>query len=556
MTTTATEMGVPPSAGGRAVDRLAGRVFGLPPASTDYTVARGIRIPMRDGVELAADLYRPTTGTSAGTLLVRGPYGRMLQMAVPFARIFAARGYHALFVSVRGTYGSGGAFDPMVHESDDGHDVVAWMRDQPWFTGSFATLGASYLGFTQWTLLMDPPPEMACAVVSVAPHDFGRYVWGTGSFRLDFLGWSHMVAHQEDGGVVGGMLNQARAERRNAKAMAGLPLVDAGGAFGDGRAPWYRDWVGRSDLNDPFWRPMDASAALDRAQLPILLLSGWQDLFLEQTIEQYHHLRDRGLDVAMTVGPWSHVAVGAGAARVNGAETFDWLEEHLARRATRKRPEPVHICVTGVDEWRYLPSWPPPTAPHTLYLHPHRDLAADPPPADAPASSFVFDPAEPTPSVGGPMLALRCIKDDTALAGRADVAAFTTPVLSQDLEVLGAPVLELVHDSDSPHADLFARISQVGPDGRSHNVTEGFVRLDPARDRSAVVRLELRPMAHRFVAGTRLRLIVAGGSHPQFARNLGTGDDPGTGTELRPVRHTIHHGEGGFSRLVLPVSVA
>ena len=292
---------------------------------------RGVRIPVRDGVELAADLYRAEP-EAAGTLLTRGPYGRSLPMALPFARVFAERGYNVLNVSCRGTFGSGGTFDPMVSEVDDGHDVVAWMRGQPWFTGTFGTLGPSYLGFTQWALLVDPPPELSAAVISVAPHDFSRHVWGTGAFRLDFLGWSHMVAHQEDGGVLRGALRMATAERRNAGAMDELPLTRAASTYLGGRAPWYTDWVTRSDLSDPFWEPMNVTRALDRVDVPVLLLSGWHDLFLEQTLEQYAHLRGRGVEVAMTVGPWSHVAVGAGAARINSSETLEWFEEHIARR--------------------------------------------------------------------------------------------------------------------------------------------------------------------------------------------------------------------------------
>ena len=548
---TATTPAHRPSLAGRAADRAASRIIGLPPATGDYTVERGIRIPMRDGVELAADLYRPST-TPVGTLLARGPYGRSMLQALPMARVFAARGYVALFVSSRGTFGSGGEFGPMVNEVDDGHDVVAWMRDQPWFTGTFATLGGSYLGFTQWALLTDPPAEMVAAVISIAPHDFSEHVWGTGAFRLDFLGWSHMVVHQEEGGVVRGTVRMATAERRNTQAMDVLPLARAAETHLEGRAPWYTDWVTRPALDDPFWKPMDASVALERAEIPILLISGWQDIFLDQTIEQHRRLRERGVEVAMTIGPWSHIAVGAGAAKVTLGETFDWMEAHLAHRDARPRSSPVRVFVTGADEWRDLPDWPPETSTRLLYLHPHRNLAAEPPPDDAPASSFVFDPEAPTPTIGGPLLGFRCVRDDTALAERPDVLSFTTPALEHDLEVLGAPVVELAHASVNPHVDLFVRISEVGTDGRSHNVTEGFVRLDPDRGEGPVT-LALRDTAHRFVAGTRLRLLVAGGSHPQFARNLGTDDNPGTGTDLRPARHTVHHGLGGRSRLLLPV---
>lgn len=146
---------------------------------------------MRDGVQLVADHYAPATSQPVGTLLVRGPYGRRFPFSLVFARIYAARGYHVVLQSVRGTFGSGGVFEPMVNEAADGADTVAWLREQPWFTGRFGTIGLPYLGFTQWALLHDPPPELAAAVITVGPHDFRASVWGTGSFTVnDFLGWS------------------------------------------------------------------------------------------------------------------------------------------------------------------------------------------------------------------------------------------------------------------------------------------------------------------------------------------------------------------------------
>jgi putative CocE/NonD family hydrolase len=546
------ESALRPSAAGRALDRAAARILRLPPATTTYRVARDLRIPVRDGVELAADLYRAEP-EAAGTLLLRGPYGRSLPQALPFARVFAERGYHVLYVSVRGTFGSGGRFEPMVSEVEDGHDVVAWMRDQPWFTGTFGTLGGSYLGFTQWALLVDPPPEMTAAVISVAPHDFSRHAWGTGSFRLDFLGWSHMVVHQEDGGALRGAVRMARAQRRDAAAMDELPLTLAASTYLGGRGPWYTDWVSRSDLDDPFWAPMNLTRALDRVDVPVLLISGWYDLFLDQTLEQYAHLRHRGIDVAMTVGPWSHIAVGAGAARITANETFDWFEEHVARRGLRRRTAPVRVFVTGADEWRDLRAWPPPTGTRTWYLGPHADLLDDPPPEDAPASSFLFDPSHPTPTVGGPLLSTKAQVDDSSLAARADLLTLSSEPLQTDVEVIGEPVVELSHSSDNPHADLFVRLSDVGADGGSRNITEGFVRLDPRRP-AGTVSLRLRATAHRFVAGHRIRLVVAGGSHPQFARNLGTDEDPALGVTMRPARHTVRHGEGGRSTLVMPVT--
>ena len=534
----------------RATDGLATRLLGLPPVTTDYTVSRDIRVPMGDGVELAADLYQPRSD-AVGTLLIRGPYGRHLPLALPLARVFAARGYHALFVSSRGTFGSGGTFDPMRNEEGDGHDVVTWMLRQPWFTGTFATLGPSYLGHTQWALLADPPPELAAAIVAVGPHDFCEHVWGTGAFRLDFLGWSNQMVHQEDGTPLQVMLQSARDRRRIRPVLNELPLVSPASTFLGGRAPWYTDWVTRPDPRDPFWAPMQHGVALDRVEVPVLLFGGWQDIFLEHTVHQYQRLHERGVDVAMTIGAWSHVDTVAKGLPITTRETWDWLEEHVAKRAGRRRPSPVRVYVTGADAWRDLPTWPPQTSAQTWFLHPGRRLSLDPPPTDGPPSSFTYDPADPTPTIGGPLLSAKSRVDDTGLAVRPDVLSFTSATLDGAVEVMGSPVVELAHDSDNPHADVFARLSEVGRDGTSHNVTEGYLRLEPA-DAAGMVTLRLRDAAHLFTAGSRIRLLIAGGSHPQFARNLGTDENPGTGSALRAARHSVAHGRGGTSRLVLP----
>jgi putative CocE/NonD family hydrolase len=534
----------------RTVEDTLSRLAGLPPATTDFTVTRHVRIPMRDGVELAADLYRPTTG-AVGTLLIRGPYGRQFVQAFPMARVFAARRYNALFVSSRGTFGSEGDFYPMKTEVQDGHDVVAWMTAQAWFTGTFATVGGSYLGHTQWALLTEPPTELATAVISIAPHDFAQHAWGTGAFKLDFLGWSSQVVHQEDGNPLVALARIARNARRLPRFQDQLPLTAPASTFLAGRAPWYQDWVTRPDLSDPFWAPMRHGAALDRVDIPVLLVGGWKDLFMEQTLEQYERLHARGLDVALTVGPWSHLEA-AKALRIVTRERFDWLEEHLARRAPRRRPSPVRVYITGVGEWRNLDQWPPNSTGMAWFLQPSGGLAADPPADEAAPSTFIFDPADPTPTVGGPLLGGKSRADDSPLAARTDVLSFTSLALTAALEVTGSPVLELAHQTDHPYADLFVRISDVHPDGRSNNVTEAYTRLEPDRGDGLVV-IRLRPLAHRFAPGSRLRLLVGGGCHPQYARNLGTGENPGRGVKLRPSAHTVFHGRGGCSKLLLPI---
>lgn len=528
---------------GRTVSRL----LRLPPHTTDFTVNK-VRVPMRDGVELRADHYAPSTPDPAGTLLVRCPYGRDFPFAALYGRVYAARGYHVLLQSVRGTYGSGGEFDPMVNEIADGADTVEWLRGQDWFTGSFATIGLSYLGFTQWALLTDPPPEMKAAVITVGPHDVSGPRWGPGSFALsDFLGWSHLMAYQEDPNRVRALVRQMRSRRRLARAMERLPAGESGRALLGSGASWWESWLDHPDADDPFWTMLNLRRAMETADVPVLLISGWQDLFLEQTMAQYRRLRERGVEVGLTVGPWIHTQLMTKAAPIAIRDTLDWLDTHLSG-AESKRRQPVLIHINGRG-WVDLPHWPPAMPEVVRYLQPGGRLGDAVPPETAAPSTFTYNPANPTPTVGGRLLSPEGgYRKDTKLAQRADVLSFTGDRLPADKYVVGVPVVELSHTCDNPYNDLFVRMSEVDAKGRSRNVSDGYVC---AASDSGQVRIELDPIAHRFRAGSRIRVLVAGGSHPRFARNLGTGEPLGTGSRLASATHTVHLG-GGASRLIMP----
>jgi putative CocE/NonD family hydrolase len=520
----------------------------LPAPTTNYTVSR-VQIPMRDGVDLVADHYAPARDTEpVGTLLVRGPYGRGFPFSLVFGALYAAHGYRVLLQSVRGTFGSGGVFQPMIHEAADGADTVAWLRQQPWFTGRFATIGISYLGFTQWALLQDPPPELAASVITAGPHDFSGSSWGTGSFTVsDFLGWSNLIVHQENPGRIRAGVRQLRAQKKVTRAAGELPLGTAGRALLGAGAPWWESWLEHPDRDDPFWAPLRFNAALDRVQVPVLLFGGWQDLFLQQTLHQYRHLRDRGVDVALTVGPWTHTQLLYRGLGIIARESLDWLDTHLGGRRAKPRPSRVRVFVVG-EGWREAPDWPPTTAEHVLYLQPTGGLAETPPPSASASARFRYDPADPTPTIGGRLLSPGGgYRNDTRLAARRDVLSFTSDALSHDLCVQGNPIAELAHTSDNPHVDVFIRISEVDSKGHSRNVSDGYRRL---AEQAETVTVQLDAIAHRFSAGSRIRVLVAGGSHPRYARNLGTGEAPATGSQVKPATHEVHF---GASRVVLPV---
>ncbi|EPS28593.1 hypothetical protein PDE_03539 [Penicillium oxalicum 114-2] len=538
-----------------SLDYLGARYVSAGPELCSYTT-QPVRIPMRDGIKLAADFYAPELPAGkdpAGLILIQCCYGRGSGISFINARIYAARGFQALFVSTRGTHGSEGVFDPGSSERLDSQDIVVWIRQQSWYRGSFATLGASYLGYSQWALFRDPPEDCVAAVIPVAPHDQALHAWGTGSFRLDRATWSDTMSKREDekGSFISRVANVPGLSFLRSpeleQVVASLPLeASLQKYFGD-RAPWLFEYLAHPRIEDEYWNARRHLESLDRVKMPILLISGWYDTFTKQTLHQFRHLRKRGVNVNLIVGPWTHVQ---GSGLYSMPEILNFLAEHVAKNGRYQHP-PARIWVTGADEWRSMSDWPPPAQLRPFYLQDQRGLGSVVPVQEAKPASFVFDPLNPTPSLGGNQMSSGGRVDDSALAGRSDVLAFTSEPLSEDLEVLGAPTVYLMHSTDPPFADLFLRLCEVDIHGVSHNVTELYQALEPSRDTSQLLILKLQDCAHRFQAGTRVRLLVAGGSFPMYARNLGTSDDRVRGQKTATQEHTITIA-GGVSQLVLP----
>ena len=559
----------PLSRGAVAVGRAAGRGWSLPPRRNRVAVEYDVEVPMSDGTVLLATHYIPVSVASAATVLVRCPYGRTGPFALQTGQILAERGYHVLLQSVRGTFGSGGDFEPMRHEITDGQDTVAWLRQQSWFEGRLATYGPSYLGFVQWALAMDPPPELAAAVVHVGPHDFSRSAYRNGAFELyNYVMWSDLVAHQESSGMLRGMARMFTAERRLRGALSGLPVA---ARYADviGREPaWSERWMDHPQASDPFWAPMQCGPALERITVPVLLVGGWQDLFIEQTLEQYRTLAGRGVPVRLVVGPWAHLDLNSqGTIAIN--ESLAWLDRYAGpgRNGPAAAPappdHPVRVWVGGEDarQWREIGGWPPPgVAEQRWYLGTHGSLgpvrpAEAAPAADAPAASFDYDPADPTPSPGGAIMAVNAgSRDNRAVERRLDVLVFSSDPLDEPVEILGEVAAEVFLTRDNSYADLFVRLCDVDPRGRSRNVCDGIVRLTEADPLTGTVRVSLVAAAYRFGRGHRIRLQVAGGAFPRFARNPGNGQLDATAADLVPTHYDIGLDAAHPSVLLLPVA--
>ncbi|MGI5169653.1 CocE/NonD family hydrolase [Spirillospora sp. CA-253888] len=513
---------------------------GTPPPRHEVARETDLAVPAADGVPLLTDHYFPLADQDFPTLLVRSPYGRGFPWAALYGLAFAEQGFHVVLQSCRGTGGSGGDFTPWRDEAADGHATVAWLRGQEWFNGSLGTVGASYFGYAQWALALDPPPELRAMAVQVGVHDPHDFFYGGGAFGLEkALIAATGIVHQSRG--AGAFVRATmRLRRRLRRAVRSLPLVEAYvPAIGE-RVPFLEEAMTRPDAGDPHWDGADAGAAAERSTVPTCLVSGWSDVQLDQTMRQYARLRRAGCETALLVGPWTHTAaLGQGWPEAFG-QVLPWMRRHLSGDGDAEPPARVRVHVGGENAWRDLPDWPADPPTELWHTGDGGTLVKGGSPHAAPVR-FRYDPADPTPSVGGPGLSAKAgPRDNRGLEARADVLTFTGAPLAEPLEVVGPVRAEVRVETSTGHGDVFARLCDVDAEGRSTNVCDGLLRLPPGTSGPVQVTVDMSAAAHRFAAGHRLRLQISGGAHPRFARNTGTGEPFATTTALVPADITVH----------------
>jgi putative CocE/NonD family hydrolase len=536
--------------------RFMGQALKLPLALTrDLVVERDLRVPMPDETVLLADRYAPRKPARPPLVLIRSPYGRRRTWGLLFGRLFAERGFQAVVQSCRGTFGSGGTLDPFgPDEHDDGLATVAWLREQPWYPGSFATCGPSYLGMTQWAIAADAGPDLRAIAVQVTTADFRAPFYPGGSFSLDeAFTWMCQVSNQEK--PLATLRNQV-TQRGRRPIMDHLPLRDLDRLATGHSVPYWQDWLVHDSPGDDFWKGRRFAGTLANVTAPVSMVTGWHDFFLPLQLRDYAALRQAGHSPYLLIGPWRHADQRCAQAWIS--ESLSWLRAHLVGDEGALRRDPVRIFVTGEEEWRNLPAWPPQTEPHRWHLHPGGVLAEGAPPAAEP-DRYTYDPADPTPSLAGPVgLTGLARVDNRSLEARPDVLTYTSTALAGDLTVMGEVIAELFVTSSLEHTDFFARLCEVGPTGRSVNICDALLRVAPGRperepDGAFRLRFTLWPTAHVFRRGNRLRLQVSSGAHPRYARNTGTGESLGTATRLARADQQVFHDPGHPSGVVLPV---
>lgn len=517
-----------------------------PPVTRAVTVERSVRVRAPDGAALLTDVYLSGGSEPRPVILMRTPYGRRAPYGA-IARLFAERGYHAVLQSTRGTFGSAGQTDYHC-EAADGRATADWIIEQPWSNGEIGGFGGSYLTFTQLALASTRPPQLKAMAIGIWGAQRRALYYPGNAFSLDRLGWAFVIENQET--PLGFVRVPLRGRRALAPAFGHLPLLDADMVAVGHPIRYYREWVRHEQPGDPYWTRTDFRPLLPDLGIPVTMIGGWYDMSLPSMLADYQALRAGGQTARLRVGAWHHTSQDL--FRYSFRDALDWFGAHLLGG-----PAPswsaAQVETMGGGGWRGLDQWPPAADVQRWHLQPSGALATAAPPAGEP-SRYTYDPADPTPAVGGTSSSPSNAgpKDNRELERRPDVLTYTSEPLRSALVITGPVTAELFVSSSRSHTDFFARLCDVDEKGRSVNITDGLIRLTSATPQAQRIHVDLWPTAHQFREGHRIRLQVSSGAHPRYARNTGSGEPLATAATLCPAQQAVHHDPSHLSAVLLP----
>jgi putative CocE/NonD family hydrolase len=565
-----------------------------------YRVEREVRIPMPDGVRLAASVYLPRGDEKRATVLVRLPYGRLAYgEALNTAEYFARRGYAVVVEDLRGTSGSEGTFLPYAHGVADGAATLDWIAAQPWSNGRVGSFGCSALGETQYLLARAGRPALRAMI----PLGAGGVI-GAAAGRTSYFGLYEGGIFELASGFGWFVENGAKDPKAPplpafdiAAALRELPvdsLVQRHRPVPNG----YDDFM-RLKLADPAWHDLGFLDDGDLPSVPTFEVTTWGDQTVGDTLA-FDALLPARYAAAGRTPPERHLVIAPGThchheetgltgrfgdLAVANAEQpyFEWYErwfDHWLRdrgAGLADMPRVLYYMI-GEQRWLAAPGWPPPEArTEHWYLDSggHANSArgdgvlAPSRPASAAFDEYLHDPMDPVPSRGGPVC---CTGNPADRAGpvdqadvesRRDVLVYTSAPLAAPLRIAGPLHAVLAVSSSAVDTDFVARLVDVAPDGRALNMQEGALR---ARYREgyaqpkplvpnevATLTVDMRAIAWTLPAGHRLRLDIASSSFPRLERNLGTGGDNASATRVVRARNRVHHGGERLSWIELPV---
>lgn len=495
---------------------------------------RSVFVPMRDGVRLSTDVYRPR-GVSGPlpTILVRTPYDKSKLKITEALAAFVRQGYVVVVQDHRGKFESEGKFFPYPRtDGQDGYDTVEWITHQPWSTGRVGTYGCSYLGETQHMMARERHPHHLAAIAQAGSSYGGDGVRNFGFQRYGAMelvsggSWIYRAGSYVYYGPPAGVDRAAWFSSPQAARFTVSPTVPADdlpiGKFShlpidelmdSVNAPptEWRNWLAKPPA-DSYWQQQGTVTDGDRFDVPTLHMNGWYDGTPNSTLALFRLFRENAASTRaadnqyLMMYPGTHCQFDypAGDAAVGdrpvGHPARDpmpiylaWFDYWLKGRRSEvfARLPKVQSYALGANEWRSYPTWPPPrSAGVKWYLSSGGDarsrfgngrLSTAPPSATS-ADTYLYDPASPVQTLGGSVCCTGPdVKDggvdQRSIESRADMLVFTSEALTVPLEVAGPIRAVFSISADVPDTDLVARMTDVYPDGTSYNVVEGILRL-------------------------------------------------------------------------------
>jgi putative CocE/NonD family hydrolase len=569
--------------------------FSWPADQFAITIQHGVEAKMRDGVILRADIYRPAAEGAFPVLLERTPYNKSNE--VSFGAKAVARGYIVVVQDVRGRYTSDGEWYPFANEINDGYDSVEWAAALPGSNGKIGMFGGSYVGATQMLAAIAHPPHLAgiCPVVTASNYHDG-WTYQGGAFEQWFNeSWTSGLAQDTFNRTVMNNTNALNGIWQlplTSYPLFDLPKNSTQSDLTTALAPYFLDWLAHPTY-DEYWKRWSIEEHFQDIKVPQLTIAAWYDIFLGGSLQNYMGVKQQGGSDVARQGQWLMVTIGghAGDGRKVGdvdfgpAAAFDekeitlaWYDHIFLHRAndfaSAKR---VKLFVLGANQWREEDDWPISRSRETrYYLHSSgkaNSLGGDGvltlvPPHQEPNDHYIYDPANPVPTIGGPLCCAqqRLVPgphDQRPAEARGDVLIYSTTPMTQDVEVTGPIKLDLFAKSSAVDTDFTAKLVDVWPDGFAQNLTEGIVR---ARYRGSQEKAEfmnpgqvykftvdLWATSNVFKKGHVLRLEVSSSNFPRFDRNMNTGEQQARAQKYVSATNTIYHDGEHPSALILPI---
>jgi len=539
-------------------------VFSLPltAAMTQFSVP----VPMRDGVRLSANVFRPSPTGRFPTILVRTPYDKG-DALTPNYQSFLNHGYAVMVQDVRGRYKSGGVFEPINQDINDGDDTLNWIAAQPWSDGGVGMYGGSYLGIVQWKAALTHNPHLKAIFPYVSGDDDyrDRFYSSGGAMKLGHrLLW-----------LTENMRARGFQPPDFKRYVFWLPVRSADVEVAGKQLEVWQTAAAHPTY-DKFWKDTSVREHLKDIHIPVYSVGGWYDNYAESDLDAFSRLTKHNPYDRIMVGPWAHVFnttfpgvnFGKDSQVSLRPEQIAWFDRWLKNKPSPEVLHPVRLFVMGINRWRDEDSWPLARAKEEKFYLGSEGLLDTKAHKQSDPDTFVYDPRNPVPTTGGAVCCEPTIfpwgpKDQRNVEKRKDVLTWSTPPLLADTEVTGPIKLVLHIASTATDTDFTAKLVDVFPDGTARNLTDGILRtryresLETPQFMApgAIYKLTIDAgvTSNVFRAGHRIRVEVSSSNFPRFDRNPNTGGLPADAKVLQPATQTIFHDREHDSYLLLPV---